>query len=172
MLERYEWENILVKKINLPVGKLADLCVPPKEYLINRYRLGDDDKEVFSPDAARLLTKTHPIFTWTRKNICVSGIRTLLIASCVIPNDPIKVAVLPPGTPESEIEKLILADGWLTKLAYSNNSPLANLFSSWRKLSKGLLNELSPALDLTVAELAKTFHVTTPTLYNPRESKK
>ena len=172
MLERYDWKTIIVNKISLPDEKLANLCVPPKEYLINRYRLGDGDKEVFSSEAAHLLTKTHPIFTWTEKNICVSGIRTLLIASCVIPNDPIKVAVIPPGTPEDEIEKLILADGWLTKLAYSTNLPLANLFSSWRKLSKGFLNELSPAFVLTVAELAKTFHITTPTLYNSREPKK
>lgn len=172
MLDRYVWEKIYVHKISLPSEKIADLCVSPKEYLINRYRLGDGGKEVFSPEAARLLTKTHPIFTWTEKNICVSGIRTLLIASCVIPNDPIEVAVIPSNTPESEIEKLILADAWLTKLAYSTNSPLANLFSSWRKLPKSLLSELSPAFDLTVAAFAKTLNVTTPTLYNSKEPKK
>lgn len=172
MLERYDWKTISVRDIRLPGEKFADLCVPPKEYLINRYRMGDDDKEVFSQEAALLLTKTHPIFIWTAKNICVSGIRSLLVASCIIPNASIKVAVIPPNTPESEIEQLILADGWLSKLAFSTNLPLANLFNSWRLLHKDLLNELSPALSLTVAELAKTFHVTVPTLYNSREPKK
>lgn len=172
MLERYDWKTISVHQISLPSEKLAGLCVPSKEYLINRYRLGDGGKEVFSQEAARLLTKTHPIFTWTSQNICVSGVRTLLIASCIIPNDPIKVAVIPTNTPEKEIENLILADGWLSKLAYSTNSPVANLFSTWRKLPKGLLSELSPAFDLTVAAFAKSFNVTTPTLYNSKEPKK
>lgn len=148
MLERYDWKTISVHKISLPDERLTELCVPPKEYLINRYRQGDDGKEVFSAEAALLLTKTHPIFTWTEKNICVSGIRTLLIASCVIPNEPIQVAVIPSSTPKSEIEKLILADGWLSKLAYSTNTPLASLFNTWRLLPKPWLNKLSPALDL------------------------
>lgn len=169
MLERYDWKKISVKNIRLPVGNLADISVPSKEYLINRYRLGEDDREVISPEAALLLTKTHPIFTWSKNNYCVYGLRTLYIVSSIIPNTTIEVGVLPPNTPESEIEKLILADDWLAKLVYSTKTPETDIFKSWRKIPKELLLELSPALDMKIVEIAKVLKVSVPTLYKSIE---
>lgn len=169
MLERYEWKKISVRDIRLPVGNLADLSVPPKEYLINHYRLGEDDKEVFSSEAALLLTKTHPIFIWSKNNYCVYGLRTLYIVSSIIPNTTIEVGVIPPSTSESEIEKLILTDDWLAKLIYSTKTPETDVFKSWRNMPKELLLKLSPALDMKVVEIAKVLKVSTPTLYKSIE---
>jgi len=172
MLENFNREKISVCKIRLPEEKYADLCIPPKEFLFDRFRLGEDDKEVFSVEAALLLTKIHPIFIWSAKNYCVFGIRTLYIASSIIPNASIEVGVLPSNTEECEVEKFILADSWLAKLAYSTKRPEVNLFRSRQKMSNETITELSPALDMSVVKFAKVLGVSMPTLYSSCETKK
>jgi len=172
MIENLTWSQKSVFELRLPLGKYADLCIPPEEYLLDRFRLGEGGKEVFTSEAAMLLTKIHPIIVWSTKNYCVFGLRTLFIASSIIPTATISVGILPPNTPESKIADFILTDAWLTRLAFSTKMPEGNLFGSWKEMPKNLINALSPGLDLTVKDLAKVLSISVPTLYRNSGTKK
>lgn len=171
MIENLTWTQKSVFELCLPEGKYADLCIPPEEYLLDRFRLGEGGKEVFTSEAAILLTKIHPIIIWSNKNYCVFGLRTLFIASSIIPTATISVGILPPNTPDSKIADFILTDAWLTKLAFATKMPEVNLFSSWKQLPKTLINVLSPGLDLTVKDLAKVLGVSAQKLYRNTRTK-
>ncbi|HTP65234.1 MAG TPA: hypothetical protein VMJ66_07580 [Geobacteraceae bacterium] len=160
-----KWKEKSVFEIRVP-EKYANLVIAPDEYLIDKFRIGADEKEVFSTEAAVLLTKVHPIFIWSPKCYCIFGLRTLFIASSIIPTAKINVGVLPANTPENEIENFILADAWLTRLAFETWKPEANLFKQRKKIPKDLLIALSPAFDLKVVDFAKVLGVSLPTLYS------
>jgi hypothetical protein len=172
MLDNMIWKEISVYKIRSPEAKYADLCIPCEEFLLDRFRIGDNEKELFSEEAAELLTKVHPIIVWPPKNYCIFGIRTFFIVSSIIPDKTIRVGVLPPKTTDHEIAQFIRVDAWLTRLAFATRSPEANLFQASKKMPKELVRLLTPGLELKVVNFAKTLGVSVPTLYGPGGTKK
>lgn len=171
MLDNLTWKEISVCEIRPFDDKFIDLGISSDEYLFDRFRVGSKEREVFSIEAALLLTKIHPIIIWSVDNICVLGIRTMLIASSIMPTAVINVGVLPSTTTYSDVEQLIIADAWLTRLAYSTKKPATNLFQAKIKIPLELIRTLTPALEMGVIDLAKTLGVSAPTLYNLVKSK-
>lgn len=170
MVANIAWEEMPVCQIRLPEEGLADLSIPPGEYLLEKFC--PEDVEIFSKEAALHLATLHPILIWSSRKFCVSGIRTLFIVSNVFPEAQITVGVLPPKLPPSEVRQLILADAWLTGLAFSTQRPQASLFETKARMSKDLLQSLSPGLNLSVTEFAKALKVSKPTLYATRTQRK
>ena len=172
MLPDIQWKEMPVFKIRLPGEGLTRFSIPSEEYLFDRFRMGSEEKELFTTEAAIDLAKLHPIMVWSSKNYCVSGLRTLFIISSIIPTTNITVGVLPSSLTENDAQELLQADAWLNSLACCYKCPQASLFETKKRTPKRLIQRLSPALDLKVNDFAKALGVSTPTLYALKRKKK
>lgn len=172
MFPDIQWKDMPVFQIRLPGENLAGVGLSPEEYLFDRFRIGPEEKELFTEEAALCLAKLHPIMVWSSNNYCVSGLRTLFIISSIIPATTISVGVLSSSLTDNDAQRLILIDAWLTNLAFSSKSPQASLYEAKKRTPKRLLQEFSPALDIKVADFARVLGVSSPTLYGLRRQEK